>query len=337
MKKSGKKPFSPAENHSYNVNVAMLLGNPGKAVLMKEFLRSFKYWKDHGDSEIDGYHWFFLRMDRLKETYPEFKIKTVYRWIKDLENLWLIASRNDLNKHGYDKTRWFTVNEDLYEELVMGDGSGLVDSQNENRGRFSEWANGILKMRTAILKMDNSNSQNETTIHPYIDPLLHPCIDPLEEKTLFPGENEKLIEILKEKNKEKRESEILLDMGVEVVKYFNEMSGRNVSVNKSGRGSDNVKWVVDLLRKKYSVSDLKLMIEFKVYEWKGDDVMEKFLDPVTMFKRHGVRYIETAKEAKENGRLAEVMRKYRKRMDMNNSELNGSKVNDLKNEILKNW
>ena len=168
---SKKKPFNPSENHSYNVNVAVILKNPGKAVLLKELYRSHNYFKTHGGIEKDSFSWFFFKPAKLHETYPEYSSKSMYRWLTEFEDLMLVASRQDLNKFGYDKTKWYTVNIEAYNQMCLGEYDPILKmrqvtthSQNET-SQFSDWELSILKMRLL-------NSQNETTIHPCINPSL---------------------------------------------------------------------------------------------------------------------------------------------------------------------
>ena len=62
----------------------------------------------------------------------------------------------------------------------------------------------------------------------------------------------------------------------------------------------NIEHVSGLLRKKYTVEEVELMIKYKCFEWVGNKTMEKHLKPITLFKRHGEDYIQEAIEAKEN-------------------------------------
>lgn len=350
--KKDKKPFSASENHSYNVNVAVCLKHTGKATMLKEMHRSHQYWARQGKGDHDGFNWFFLRMESLSELYPEYNKKSMYRWIRDLEELYLVASRSDLNQHGYDKTRWFTVNLDAYESLTKGDASVLTHSQNENTGSFSKWANAILKMRNAIAQNEISNSQNVPTIQP----LLKTSIKNLDKKKsnsdelssvdksdwLIQDEEDRLyIEQQfqeKEKNSAKKEKEDLLNAdAIAVVQLLNELAERDFSTALTGRGSDNVKWVKSLLKQKYQREELELMVMYKVWEWKDNDKMSKHLQPVTMFKRHGKTYIEQALMARDNPAFQKAVKKAKSAESKNGTKLTGGTITRNAAESLVNW
>ena len=393
MKKTNK-PFSATESHSYDVNVAVALKNAGKATLLKEFCRSHRFWERQGKGEHDGFSWFFLRMGSfdkktpnkkigLAALYPEYSEKTMYRWIREMEELHLIASRKDLNQHGYDKTRWFTVNLEAYEALAHSDTSVLYDSQNENKGQFSKWAIAILKLGLSNSQNESSNSQNEPTIQSSIKPSIKPSIKKKsnsenelndiyrhlteEEQKKFSSNFKKQMELfpveyldeeikkskgvardelikIKEKKIEKEKSAAkkgkanLIDLGaVEIMEHLIEMTGVKYSKNLIGRGSLNVKYVKALLSKKYTVDEIKLMIDFKCWEWIGSDKMQKHLVPVTLFKHHGIEYVEQAIIAKENPAFQAALKKAKKAQNGNKLKITNEEVFNQAKETLKDW
>lgn len=321
-----KKPFSPSESHSYNVNVALALGKPGKAVLLKELYRSYKYFRENKAKELDGFHWFFLRMDALVSLYPEYTKTTMYRWIKELEDNYLIASRSDLNSHGYDRTKWFTVNVFAYECLTLGKTLNWLNSQNENRENeeHSFWKTAIIKMGIAIQQTGTSCSQNEPTIQPCLNPGDNPSLNPVVETSVSPDlfsngvqvyspDNVQSVTSEEEKISAKKEqadrvAAQRVEDAIFIIQTLNQFAGRQLPHDPKGRGSKNVDYVVSLLRKKYTVEELELMVQFKCYEWVGTK-MAKNLSPITLFKRHGERYVQEAIEAKDNPAFLAAIRK----------------------------
>tara|TARA_R110000796_G_C14497240_1_gene428490 strand:+ start:256 stop:1149 length:894 start_codon:yes stop_codon:yes gene_type:complete len=101
----------------------------------------------------------------------------------------------------------------------------------------------------------------------------------------------------------------LIKSSVEVIEYFNELAGRKVSIKEN---SENVKYVLALRKKVGNFDDIKNMVMVKCWEWKGDAKMQKYLEPITIFKRHGKRYTEEAKEAKENPNYQEILKAAKK-------------------------
>ena len=109
---------------------------------------------------------------------------------------------------------------------------------------------------------------------------------------------------LDKKRKEKKEAkEAQISEAVEIMKYLNLLAGRGFQVDPKGRGEKNIGYVVELLKKGFTKDEIKGMIEYKCYEWKHDVKMKHLLQPITIFKRHGERYIELAIEAMGNESL----------------------------------
>ena len=108
----------------------------------------------------------------------------------------------------------------------------------------------------------------------------------------------------KEKSSAKKEK----DPAVDVIEYFNSVTGQTRSTAKSGRGSSNVRWVRALLSKGYDPDEIKLMIDVKYYEWHDNPKMARHLNPVTLFKRHGEEYIEDALHLRDNPQAAQALK-----------------------------
>jgi len=76
----------------------------------------------------------------------------------------------------------------------------------------------------------------------------------------------------------------LNEQAIEIVNHLAEGIGKNLMTKISGRGSSNVTNAKKLLRKKYSVDEIKNMIAMKIFEWTGTD-NEINLTPETLFGR----------------------------------------------------
>jgi len=165
-----KRPqFSPSENHSFNVNLASKIKHVQKAIILKEVYRNSKFFKVNNKFEKDGFNWFFMSVNSIEKLFPYMSPKSVYRWIKELEKENLIAVRDDLNHHGYDKTKWFTSNTEFYEFLTQKaedfTPENIKKLQNSDYQRsFVSMKNTLLKMRTPPSQNENSISQNENSI-----------------------------------------------------------------------------------------------------------------------------------------------------------------------------
>jgi uncharacterized phage protein (TIGR02220 family) len=65
---------------------------------------------------------------------------------------------------------------------------------------------------------------------------------------------------------------------VEVIEFLNKKAGRNYRPTKV-----NTDFILARLKEGYTLQDCKSVIAMKVREWSGDDVMNKFLRPATLF------------------------------------------------------
>lgn len=108
----------------------------------------------------------------------------------------------------------------------------------------------------------------------------------------------------KEKNSAKKEKQ---EIAVGIILFLNEHSGRKLPHDVNGRGKKNVEDVMGLLNKGYKREEIEDMILMKCWEWR-DTNMAKNLKPITLFKRHGERYIEESEEAKENVEFQKMLK-----------------------------
>ena len=84
----------------------------------------------------------------------------------------------------------------------------------------------------------------------------------------------------------------------EVVTYFNTLTGKRFT--KSG---GQAKHISGRLREGVTVAQLKLVADFKVFEWSGNGDMEKYLRPETVFGRgHWEDYLQNAEAWNASGR-----------------------------------
>ena len=156
------------ENHSFNINVACIVGER-KAILLKEqygwCLKNL-----HNDRNIHaGHAWTYNSAKAYAQKFPYWNPKSISRWLKEMENEGWIASAN-LNKVAFDRTKWYTVNFRRYDMAVTG-----CDMKSED---IETWKKEIKKSisqneewmdqneESDFSKTDNLISQNEEPIPP---------------------------------------------------------------------------------------------------------------------------------------------------------------------------
>lgn len=103
----------------------------------------------------------------------------------------------------------------------------------------------------------------------------------------------------KEEEKEEEEdfgkSENLLPE-VEILEYLNEAAGKKFKPTEA-----NLKFIRARFTEKYTVDDLKSVIDVKVHVWKGDTDWDKYLRPETLFNATKFQtYIQEAEQYKIN-------------------------------------
>lgn len=91
-----------------------------------------------------------------------------------------------------------------------------------------------------------------------------------------------------------------------IVEYLNQQAGRAFKASGDA-GRSNREKVRALLKKGYTVAELKAMIDFKCAEWKDSTYWRRYLRPDTLFGSKAATYIEEAKtltpiKAQKNGK-----------------------------------
>lgn len=77
----------------------------------------------------------------------------------------------------------------------------------------------------------------------------------------------------------------LIGQATEIVDFMNrKLKTRYRSADKKGRPTASTKMVMDRLRSGYSLEDLESVIATKAAEWLGNDKMQQFLRPSTLFR-----------------------------------------------------
>lgn len=108
---------------------------------------------------VDGVKW-------IRMTYKDWRIghfpfwsdATIQRTFESLEEQHLVGSRDDLNQLGFDRTKWYAIDDEAVEQVEKG------LSKNEKAAAHSEMIARHSKMKDGQGKMKSASSQDETTI-----------------------------------------------------------------------------------------------------------------------------------------------------------------------------
>lgn len=101
-------------------------------------LRQIYYWLEINEklkrNYHDGKYWSYNTMENWKkENFPWWSTKTVERAFKNLVNSGLVITGN-YNKDGRDRTKWYTIDEDVLEE-VLKNTAGISTSECPDANR----------------------------------------------------------------------------------------------------------------------------------------------------------------------------------------------------------
>ena len=215
---------------------------------------------------------------------------------------------------------------------------GLCDVDPANPGHkrtLEKWYNAAYLDESALdgAEIEPVQKMNVQNLNGGVQKMNGKCSES-EQKRSF---SERLYIISNKEGNLKETADVrIIDEAVAIVNFFNEVSGRKVSANVKGRGSENVMMVAQLLRKGYTREELEQMIVFKCWEWKDSPKMAKHLEPVTIFKRHGAQYIQQAIEARENPAFLAVLKRAHDAEGKNQPITNGEITRAVAERLL-NW
>ena len=140
------------ENHSFNIKIASIVGVQ-KAILLKEIYRWCHDNMIKGKNTFHGIGFTYNTSKAYHLKFPYMPEKSIWRWLRELETKGIIYTTNQFNKRGGDKTKWFTINHEWYDQVAKG--------EYENLPVADTW---YLKMRQTFSQNEITLSQNETDL-----------------------------------------------------------------------------------------------------------------------------------------------------------------------------
>lgn len=123
------------------------------------FLQQIHYWLQRSKKEIDGRVWTYHSVAELEIQFPFWSASTIKRTIKSLqESGVLLLDRHNKNK--FDKTNWFAVDYEVFEELSSAPSDQVKMTQSKNGGDPIE---EVKMTPSEEVKMTRSLIDTETT------------------------------------------------------------------------------------------------------------------------------------------------------------------------------
>lgn len=148
------------ENHSFNVNVACVVGER-KAIILKEIYGWCLHNYHNQKNMYGGMPWTYNSAKAYEEKFPYWKARSISRWLFELESDGWIYSTMKFNKFNIDKTKWYTINFAKYDAAVTTDDYPI--SQNDQWiAQIDQWLsqNG----ESWLAKMTDEIGQNDQPI-----------------------------------------------------------------------------------------------------------------------------------------------------------------------------
>ena len=110
-----------------------------EAIVITQLHQWIEYNKKHKKNYKDGYYWTYGSMEKMHEEYFDIlgSVRTVRRVFKKLEkNGYLIV--DNYNKLNFDKTSWYRVNYEKFNELKKEYRDGQNDHTDEDKMTTSQ-------------------------------------------------------------------------------------------------------------------------------------------------------------------------------------------------------
>ena len=168
-------------DHSFNVAAATAIGHE-KAILLKEIY----YWCQQNFNNQRNFHhglyWTYNTAEAFVLKFPYFSRRSIARWLQQMEQDGYIGSLL-LNKKGYDRTKWYCVNEEAYVSICGGSKPGSLDYFKKY---ITNLATSIGQNGQTSGQNGQSTGQNGQPIPP-LNPSLNqsPFIEPEKENDLL--------------------------------------------------------------------------------------------------------------------------------------------------------
>ncbi|QYN56395.1 hypothetical protein GYM69_04285 [Lactobacillus panisapium] len=212
--------------------------------------QQLNYWLHSKSAKIiNGRRWIYNTYEKWqKDSFPFFTIATIRRTFTSLEKQKIILTGN-FNKAGFDKTKWYSIDEERLDELMS-----RRCAQNE---------------QTMCSKRADGTAQNEQTNTRYYT-------ETTTDKDIYSSASTE-----QSKSKIQKNSSINTEPPIykDVINYLNEKLGAKYKPNSAIN-----KRLIDARAKEgYSLDDFKQVIDNKCATWAHDPKMSKYLRPQTLF------------------------------------------------------
>lgn len=146
-------------SHSFDIELAVKLGDPNLAILVNHF----QYWinlnKRLKRNFIDGRTWMYQTRNEIAAHFPYWSPDQIRRMTDKLVDLGILIKGN-YNKHGFDKTIWYAFKN---EEIFTNDGFAKHPKEEEKEEPKNDETNDIEKQKNK--KNEEINTTEDFSSH----------------------------------------------------------------------------------------------------------------------------------------------------------------------------
>ena len=257
--------------HCFDVDVAKRYG-VNCAVILNNIYHWITKNEANGENFYDGYYWTYNSTKAFNDLFPYLTQKQIETALKKLRDEGILITGN-YNENKYDRTLWYAITEKGKSILHTGE----MDFTSGVNGFYPE-GKAIPNINTNINTNINNNINNNNNID-------------------YKKENKKE----KDGNSQENQIETLVPKGAyeEILNYLNEKTKRNFRNIETNRKHIRARFN-ESKSSPYTVEDFKRVIDNKCAEWLGDEKMQKYLRPETLFGRKFESYLNiSSKEDNE--------------------------------------
>lgn len=318
------QPSNHHEAHSFNPNVASLVGGIEKAILLKDIYGLCNHKLKHKELS-NGIPFAYFSSRALAEKYVYMNEASIRRWMIDLEKDGWVASAIN-NKMKLDKTKSYFANFEKYDLATLN----ITQDEKE----LLEWQKFVSSSKLTIVQNEQSSVQNERSIvqdaqrvvqnehtitySTTTQPFLQQVKAPNGGLSFSPDEIEDLEAQINAQPSEAPQAPPVAPPPpfcqsceadvTELLETLNSLANRSYTVTGE-RAKSNRDCVMKLLKKKYTKEEINAVIQTKCFEWVNNIKMSKFLRPETLFGNKFQSYLDEYNNLKSNPHFAEQFKK----------------------------
>ena len=130
-------------------------------------LQQFNYWIQASKNEWEGYRWTYNSYTEWRKQFKFLSVPTIGRTIRNLEKKGLVVSKVGPNKKDFDRTKWYRIDYEKFDELFPEDTLANDDGIKLTQSNVPKCDDDGSKMTRSKVDSTGSRSplyQNDPTI-----------------------------------------------------------------------------------------------------------------------------------------------------------------------------